>query len=47
MAERWQKDANGIIIFVSPHVRIHTLIRLRLEWCRPVYSLPSSPPYFQ
>jgi hypothetical protein len=26
MAERWQKDADGILIFVSPHVHIHTPI---------------------
>ena len=26
MIERWQKDADGILIFVSPHVDIHLCI---------------------
>jgi hypothetical protein len=25
MADRWQKDADGILIFVSPHISIHTM----------------------
>jgi hypothetical protein len=29
MVERWQKDADGILIFVSPHVSI--LISLRID----------------
>ena len=40
MVERWQNDSDGILIFVSPRVRIHTPICLKLERCRPVYSLP-------
>ena len=28
MVERWQKDADGILIFVSPRVRIHASIRI-------------------
>ena len=28
MVERWQNDSDGILIFVSPRVRIHTPIRL-------------------
>ena len=28
MTERWQKDADGILIFVSSHIRIHTPIGL-------------------
>ena len=27
MADRWQKDADGILIFVSPHVYLHTFER--------------------
>jgi hypothetical protein len=23
MANRWQKDADGILIFVSPHISLH------------------------
>ena len=26
MVERWQKDADGILIFVSPCVRIHFVL---------------------
>ena len=42
MAESWQKDADGILIFVSPHVCIRTSLCLRPEYYRPVYSLPLS-----
>jgi len=28
MTERWQKDADGILIFVSPRVVIHTANKL-------------------
>ena len=28
MVERWQKDADGILIFVSARVRIHVPIRI-------------------
>jgi hypothetical protein len=31
MADRWQKDADGIFVFVSPRVGVHNL-----EHCRPV-----------
>ncbi len=30
MAELWQKDADGILIFVSPRVAVH--IALRMNW---------------
>jgi len=30
MVERWQKDADGILFFVSPHVRIR--LSLRINW---------------
>ena len=39
MVERWQKDADGILIFVSPRVAIPCCFVLELEHCRPVYSL--------
>lgn len=47
MVDRWQKEAEGILIFVSPCVGIHTftLYASKLELCRPVYSLPSSLRY--
>jgi hypothetical protein len=28
MADHWQKDADGILIFVSPHVWFRVIIRL-------------------
>jgi hypothetical protein len=37
MAERWQKDANGILIFVSPRVGINILFYIQLENYRLVY----------
>jgi hypothetical protein len=45
MVERWQKDADGILIFVSlcwhPYCLVHKL------WCyRPVYFLPQSLHFF-
>jgi hypothetical protein len=40
MVDRWQKDADGILIFVSPCIIIHT--SLRLKWSRLVYSLLQS-----
>jgi hypothetical protein len=41
MVKRWQKDADGILIFVSPCVRIHMI--LCTNWnARPVYSLQQS-----
>ena len=52
MVERWQKEAEGILIFVShhgfdPHPFFFFFTRLasKLELCRPVYSLPSSLRY--
>ena len=42
MAESWQKDADGILIFVSPHVGVRISLCLRQEYYRPVYSLPLS-----
>jgi hypothetical protein len=41
MVERWQKDADGILIFVSPRIRIHAV--LCINWyTRLVYSLLQS-----
>ena len=41
MVESWQKDADGILFFVSPPVGIYSyIIVLELERHRPVYSLP-------
>ena len=39
MVERWQKDADGIIIFVSSFLRIHTVLCLDWNIYRPVSSL--------
>ena len=40
MADRWQRDADGILIFVSPHVYLHAFERSdQREHRRPVYSL--------
>jgi hypothetical protein len=39
MVESWQKDAEGILLFVSPRVGIHSYnIAHKLERYRPVYS---------
>ena len=39
IVESWQKDADGILFFVSPRVGIHSyLIAHKLERYRPVYS---------
>ena len=39
MVESWQKDADGILFFVSPRVAIHSyVIAHKLERYRPVYS---------
>jgi hypothetical protein len=27
MADRWQKDADGILIFVSPYISLHTEVQ--------------------
>jgi hypothetical protein len=42
MVERWQKDADGILIFVSPRAAFHLALCINLEHHRPVYSLPQS-----
>ena len=39
MVERWQKDADGILIFVSPRVSSHTSLCNKLKLYRLVYSL--------
>ena len=42
MVETWQKDAKGILIFVSHSIEIHII--LCINWnCRLVYSQPRSP----
>jgi hypothetical protein len=41
MAHRWQKDADGILIFVSHHIA-STMIELNDQY-RLVYSLLHSP----
>jgi hypothetical protein len=38
MVDRWQKDADGILIFVSPRVRIYICLVHELEHYRPVCS---------
>jgi hypothetical protein len=38
MVERWQKDADGILIFASP-CQYSYFLPHNLEHCRPVYSL--------
>ena len=41
MVKSWQNDADGILIFVSPCARIHSV--LYTNWnTRPAYSLPQS-----
>jgi hypothetical protein len=43
MAHRWQKDADGILIFVSPYIA-STLEHIdKRKYRRPVYSLLHSP----
>jgi hypothetical protein len=39
MVERWQKDADGILIFVSPRVGDPCCFVYKQEHYRPVYSL--------
>ena len=41
MVERWQKDADGILIFVSSRVGIHAVLCINCN-TRPVYSLLQS-----
>ena len=44
MVERWQKDADGILIFVSPRYRHSFGFVYKQENYRPVSSLPQLPP---
>jgi hypothetical protein len=45
MVERWQKDADGILIFVSPILSfIYCIFSRQLVYYRLVYSLPQSLP---
>jgi hypothetical protein len=39
MAKRWQKDADGIIIFVSPRLAFYTAIHINEKIYRLDYSL--------
>jgi hypothetical protein len=39
MAVRWQKDADGILIFVSAHFILHALSTVTNRNTRLVYSL--------
>jgi hypothetical protein len=41
MVKSWQKDADGILIFVSSSVAIHIVLYTNRN-TRPVYSLPQS-----
>ena len=31
MADRWQKDADGILIFVSSHTNFHTAVTVQRQ----------------
>ena len=42
MVERWQKDADGILIFVSLSVNIGYCFVHKLGYYRPVCFLPQS-----
>jgi hypothetical protein len=44
-AERWQKDADGVLIFVSPRVQYSCYYAHKLCYYRPVYSPLQSPHY--
>ena len=46
MVESWQKDADGILIFVSPYLRIHTALCIDWNIYRPVSSLLQSLHFF-
>jgi hypothetical protein len=41
--ESWQKDAEGLLIFVSSSCRPSHIIAHKLEHVRPVYSPPQLP----
>ena len=41
MAQRWQpRDADGILILVSPRVGVHIYFAYKPDYYRPVRSLP-------
>jgi len=40
MTDRWQKDADGILIFVSFLITVRVAFANNLEHYRQVYSLP-------
>ncbi len=42
MVKKWQKDAEGILIFVSLPVSVYMSLWYELELHRPVYSRPQS-----
>jgi hypothetical protein len=42
LVERWQKDADGILFFVSLRVGHSSIFAYKLEYYRLVYSLPQS-----
>jgi hypothetical protein len=43
LVERWHKDADGILIFVSPQTDRHPYCFVhKREHCRPVFFLPPS-----
>jgi hypothetical protein len=43
MTHRWQKDADGILIFVSPYINSSLEPSDQREYRRPAYSLLHSP----
>jgi hypothetical protein len=45
LTDRWQKDADGILIFVSVHTTTSVVTRINGS-TRPVFSLRPSPRYF-
>ena len=45
MAHRWQKDADGILIFVSPDIDSTLEPSDQRRYRRPAYSLPHSLHY--
>jgi hypothetical protein len=47
MAERWQKDAQGILIFVGTSIFVSIPLNSSIHRCRPVCSLPPLRYYLQ
>jgi hypothetical protein len=41
VTERCQKDAESVLVFVSPHINVYTTLHINWD-CRLVYSLPLS-----